>query len=102
MAADLRLGAVTLRRGNDTYGMLRSIRVFANGQKVAALKPNTQQTLQLPLGEHVFTAKMDWTSSAPLVVEVNADGPAIVEVALPAKVFATFVRPREAIETHLA
>jgi hypothetical protein len=87
-----------LQRASDTAGAVRRMRVDLDGVVVARLRPGETETLRVRPGPHSVQARMDWTSSSPLPVEVPKNGRIRVEVSLPWSAFwKTFFTPRRAL-----
>lgn len=76
--ADLRV-----RRGADSFGVLRRMLIEVDGTVVARLRPNQEQTVTVGAGRHVLRARMDWTRSEPVEVHIGDDDEALFETSLP-------------------
>ncbi|WP_328338559.1 hypothetical protein [Micromonospora sp. NBC_00421] len=95
------MASVVVRRGNDLGGLLRRMKIELDGVVVARLKQGESITLKVNPGPHVFRARLDWLTSAPLELHVEENMQFTLAVAAGEKVQtydATFIRPETALE----
>ncbi len=76
-------GTLELRRGDDSAGLLRQVKIEVDGAVVAGLKPNSRTEVRLSAGRHTVRAILDWTKSEAKEVTVPADGRVVLTTALP-------------------
>jgi hypothetical protein len=72
MLDEFKCGWVMVRRTSQTANSLRSIAIFADGQKVGQLKNGESRAFELSPGEHQIFAKIDWCKTPLLAVSVKA------------------------------
>lgn len=96
------MSTLRLHRQHDAGGLLRRLSVLVDGEQVAALRPGQEAAVTIRPGAHTVQAKMDWTRSAPLRVEV-ADGQSVsIEVAVPLRcLWEEFYRPSKALDARV-
>lgn len=69
---------------------------------MARLRPGQAETVRVRPGPHSIQARMDWTSSSLLSVELPKNGKIRVEVSLPWSAFwRTFLTPRRALVARI-
>lgn len=62
---------VILRRRAQPFGIMRRMLVEANGQQVAALAVCRPGSVTVSAGRVELVVRMDWASSAPLVLHLR-------------------------------
>lgn len=86
------MASIVFHRPADGGGLFRRLTVELDGQKAAALKYNSEQTIEVAPGTHVVQGRMDWTTSVPLEVQVLEGQTIRVEVTLPASAIIGMIR----------
>jgi hypothetical protein len=76
-------GRIVVRRLDDSAGMLRRIRIEVDGTELARLRPGEVAALPVETGRHQVRARLDWTASDAVVVEVVPGRDARLTVSLP-------------------
>ncbi len=74
---------LVLSRGDDSAGMMRSIRVTVDGEPVALLKPRTVAEVDVPPGRHRVRASMDWTTSRAMDLDLTPGERVEIRTGLP-------------------
>jgi len=85
------MGNLRVRRPTNQSGSMRQLKVRVDGHQVAALHPDEQAVVQLSVGPHVVSGKMDWIRSNNLTVHIPAEGQLTVEVSSPFSLRNTFL-----------
>ena len=65
------VATIRVRRGTDSAGLFRRMVIEVDGAVVARLRPKGEEIIELAAGRHVVRARMDWTSSAPVEVQLE-------------------------------
>ncbi len=92
------MGQLVVRRLNDSAGVFRRMTVVLDGVVVARLRPKGEATLDVTDGKHIIRARMDWTASEQLEIDVIGAEVVAVEVSLPwSAILLAFVAPRRAL-----
>ena len=78
------MAAICFTRPADGGGLFRRLTVEIGGRKASALKYNSEQTVEVAPGTHVVQARMDWTTSESIQIEVSEGQTVRVEASLPA------------------
>lgn len=68
---------IRISRGNDFFGMMRSLTVYVDGEVSAYVDRNGTADLTVESGHHEVYVKMDWCSSQAL--QLNLAEGALVE-----------------------
>ena len=93
------MGSIAIQRAQDSAGLLRRMVVELDGVVVARLRPGASCTVSVPDGQHTLRARMDWTRSAPLELEIGGEGAVKIEVALGWRALVDmYRRPSSALE----
>lgn len=96
------MAQLVLQRASDTAGAARRVRVDLDGVVVARLRPGQAETVSVRSGPHSIQARMDWTSSSPLSVEIPKNGKVQVEVSMPWSAFwKSYLTPRRALVARI-
>ncbi len=85
------MGNLRVRRPTNQSGSMRQLKVRVDGHQVAALHPDEQAVVELDVGPHVVSGKMDWIRSNNLTVHIPAEGQLTVEVSSPFSLRNTFL-----------
>jgi hypothetical protein len=89
---------LVVSRPDDSAGLLREALIHVDGSVAARLRPGRSATLDLAPGPHVVQAAMDWTTSAPVQVDVAPGATVHLEVSLPwSALWRSFTSPRTAM-----
>lgn len=92
------MATLRIQRARDSAAVFRRMKVLVDGKVVARLKRGERQVHTVDTGEHALQAKMDWTTSEPLLVVVMPDDDVSVEVAIGFNALgATFFKPSSAL-----
>jgi hypothetical protein len=90
--------SLTLVRRRDVTALIRRIHVELDGKDVAKLWWGHSIELKVPDGVHRLRARLDWTTSEALTVDISSNG-AVVEVRSPmSTLWRNFVRPHRALK----
>ncbi len=93
------MSELRLRRGADSAGVLRRMAVEVDGTVAARLRPQEETVVAVAPGRHVIRARMDWTRSAPMTVELQQGEVITVECKLGWRAFLGMVtRPGSALD----
>lgn len=63
---------LTIVRASDSAGMFRRMQVRVDDETVARLRPQQSATVEVGPGPHMVQARMDWCSSATVIVDSDA------------------------------
>ncbi|GCF06963.1 hypothetical protein [Dictyobacter arantiisoli] len=63
---------IRIERRPSTSGILRSYKVYVDGQQVGKLRESEQLAVPVQPGDHVIVLRVDWCSSHPVTVHVEA------------------------------
>ena len=90
--------SLKLKRIYRRYGMLRSLRIEIDRERVVSLECAEEKTIDLPAGNHTLVARMDWAKSRPLTISLQDSSPTLViadtkSASTSQAVFATFIPP---------
>lgn len=92
------MAELRVRRDRDSAGFLRRILIKLDGVDWCGLRPGEEQTVVVAAGRHVLQARMDWITSKPLVVEVDADEVIEIGTSMPWRAAVDmFFKPRSAL-----
>ena len=92
------MATVRVRRDADSAGYFRRIVIEVDGAVVARLRPGHEETVRVAAGRHVVRARMDWTSSAPVEVQVEEHDEIGLTTSFPWTALVDMVgRPRSAL-----
>ncbi len=81
---------------------MRNIIVTVDGQEVARLRQGEEVVVSIAVGHRVVQAQMDWATSLPLDVDVQAERETLVSVALPGSaIWRSFITPGRALTARL-
>ncbi len=93
------MSELRLRRGADSAAVFRRIVVEVDGSVVARLRPQEETIVPVTPGEHLVRARMDWTRSAPMTVELRAGEVFTLESKFGWRVVRDMIiRPRSALD----
>lgn len=76
-------GLLIVRRPKTSLGsgdQLRAYSVLVDGKRVGSLKQDEVVTVELATGEHEVQARIDWTGSKKLTINIEADFETRLEV----------------------
>lgn len=74
-------GRLRIVRKSGYSDRLRKYRIAANGRTVGQISANSTLDIELPCGEAILEARIDWCRSEPLKVRIDHSQPVVVEVA---------------------
>ncbi|GCF08141.1 hypothetical protein KDI_17050 [Dictyobacter arantiisoli] len=63
---------IHIERRPGTVDLLRSYKVYIDGQRVGKLRESEQFVVPVQPGDHEIILKVDWASSHPVTVHVEA------------------------------
>ena len=75
--------ALVLTRRRDRAGLLRRAQVLVDGEVVARLRPGRSATVQVEPGRRQVQAAMDWTTPAPMDLDLAQGEEVRLVVSLP-------------------
>ena len=64
-------GILIIRRPKGFVDRVRSYRILVDGEEAASLRADSSATIPVPPGTHVVHARIDWTSSPRLEIDVD-------------------------------
>ena len=72
---------LTIKRTSGDYrDLFRSYKVLVDGEPVGKLRPGAQLHVEVPAGRHDVQARIDWSGSEVLVIEVAESSSPVVEL----------------------
>jgi len=75
---------LTLKRSNRYFGMMRTLKIELNQTKIIPLRYASEHQVDLSAGHYTLVARMDWTSSEPLRIDlVEGDHKTVFADSLP-------------------
>lgn len=83
-------GIVVIKRTRQWADFARSYRIIADGSEVGRIRAGGELQLEFSPGQHVLSARLDWTRSQDLSVVVEADKRIDLEVGSNAKAWLLF------------
>lgn len=92
------MAELRIYRRADYFGFFRRMLIEVDGKVSARLRPDQEQTVTVTAGRHVLQARMDWTTSKPIELDVGDDDNAEFETALPMRALLDMIiRPGSAV-----
>ena len=92
------MAELRVRRDRDGGGIFRRIVVQLDGEDWCGLRPGERQTAVVVEGRHFLQARMDWTTSKPVIVDVGPGDVIELETSLPWRAAVDmFIRPKSAL-----
>jgi hypothetical protein len=85
------MAVIRVRRGPDKAGIGAAVQVSIDGEVAMALKPGKSGELEVPPGEHVVQASMDWLKSPSRSVTVVKGKDVELLTRLPWRVFFNYL-----------
>jgi hypothetical protein len=98
------MATIVVRRPRDAVARLRSYKVLLDGKQVARLRSGSSAVVEAEPGRHVIQARIDWTSSPPLELQLAEAEHVTVECRSPAlgrAAYLGFVRPGAYLELRV-
>ena len=94
-----RTAILRVHRPLDSAALLRAVSVTVDGRRVARVRRGRSVSVDVPPGDRVVRAVLDWVNSEPLTVTLRDGRPAAVEVAVPARMlYQMWTRPWRALD----
>jgi hypothetical protein len=92
------VATIRVRRDADSAGYFRRMAIEVDGTVVACLRPDHEETVSLSAGRHVVRARMDWTFSPPVEVQLAESDEVELVTSFPwSALVSMIIRPRSAL-----